>query len=382
MTSRAKHSVLRQSVVVPFIWYNLSVLTIASISAHAVDLPLKDVFATSKGRTTRSRTVIIEVRLDSGECGLGEATPVRYVTGENIRSVRSAIRMAGELLIAREFADWREASLLLERHFPNAPTARAGLEIALLDLSAKLAGQPIYEFLGGHRSVVQTDETISVVPPEQAGREAREAWDQGIRHIKIKTDGGPEDIPRVLAVAEAAPQADIKVDANQAFSPDSAVAFVENLEEAGVRLSLLEQPTPKDDIAGLKHVSDNVSVPVFADESAVTPANVLRLAEERAVSGVNIKLMKSGVRGAMEIAHICRRAGLSLMIGCMLESKIGQSASIHFACATQAFTHFDLDSDNIIAEQPVTGGFTRTGGELEISDAPGLGVEWSGLQGL
>jgi L-alanine-DL-glutamate epimerase-like enolase superfamily enzyme len=351
------------------------VFTITSITARAIDLPLKDVFATSKGRTTQSRTVIIEVQADSGESGLGEATPVKYVTGEGIRSVRSTIASSAELLIGRRFKDWREASLLLERYFPNAPTARAGIEIALLDLSAKSAGQPIYEFLGGQRKVIQTDETISVVAPDQAGREAREAWDQGIRHFKIKTDGGAEDIPRVLAVLEAAPEADIKVDANQAFSPQAAVAFVQNLEKAAVHLSLLEQPTPKGDIAGLKHVSDNISVPVFADESAVTPADVLRLAEQQAVSGVNVKLMKSGIRGGLEIVHICRRAGLSLMIGCMLESKIGQSASIHFACATQAFAHFDLDSDNIIAEQPVTGGFTRTGGELEITDAPGLGVE-------
>jgi L-Ala-D/L-Glu epimerase len=339
-----------------------------------MDLPLKDVFATSKGRTTRSRTVIIKLQVDSGEYGLGEATPVRYVTVEDIRSVESTIGNATDILIGRPLGDWREASLLLERHFAKAPTARAGIEIALLDLSAKLAGQPAYEFLGGQKLVVETDETISVVTPEQARREAHESWDQGIRKFKIKTDGGPKDIPRILAVLEAAPQAEIKVDANQAFSPQAAVAFVENLEKAGVQISLLEQPTPKDDIAGLKHVTDNVSVPVFADESAITPANVLRLANEQAVNGVNIKLMKSGIRGGLEIVHICRQAGLSLMIGCMLESKIGQSASLHFACATQAFAHFDLDSDNIIAEQPVTGGFTRAGGMLEIVDGLGLGV--------
>lgn len=348
--------------------------TITSISARAIDLPLKDVFATSKGRTSRSRTVIIKVQADSGEYGLGEATPVRYVTGEGIRSVESTIGNATDILLGRQLGDWREASLLLERHFPNSPTARAGIEIALLDLSAKLAGQPAYEFLGGQKLVVETDETISVVPAEQAKREAREAGDQGIRKFKIKTDGGPNDIPRILGVLEAAPEAEIKVDANQAFSPQAAVAFVENLEKAGVQISLLEQPTPKEDIAGLKHVTENVPVPVFADETAITPANVLRLANEQAVNGVNIKLMKSGIRGGLEIVHICRQAGLGLMIGCMLESKIGQSASLHFASATQAFGHFDLDSDNIIAEQPVTGGFTRTGGRLEIGDEPGLGV--------
>ena len=346
---------------------------ILSVSAKPVELPLKEVFATAKGRTTVSNTLIIEVRLDSGHIGLGESTPIRYVTGESVRSARSVVARATDLLIGAELSDWRSLSLMLHREFPNAPAARAGLETALLDAAAKLAGQPLYAYLGGSRTTVETDETVSVVPPKQAAADARAAWAEGIRHIKIKAGGGPDDIPRVLAVAEAAPEADLKVDANQAFSPSAAIDFVRDLERAGIKLSLIEQPVAKDDIAGLRQVSEGISIPVYADESAVTPADVLRLVEARAVSGVNIKLMKCGFRCAFEIAQICRQAGLGLMLGCMVESKIGQSASLHFACATGAFEHFDLDSDNIIADQPVTGGFVRTGGLLEVGDGLGLG---------
>ncbi|MDO8589174.1 MAG: dipeptide epimerase [Armatimonadota bacterium] len=352
---------------------------ILSVSAKPVDLPLKQLFATAKGRTTISRTLIIEVRLDSGHIGLGESTPIKYVTGETVRSAHSTIVKAARLLCGEELSDWRRLSLTLQRRFPNAPAARAGMETALLDASAKLANKPLYEFLGGSRMTVETDETVSVVSPEQAAEEARAAWTQGIRRIKIKAGGGPEDVARVLAVAEAAPEADLKVDANQAFSPRAAIDFVRELERAGVKPSLIEQPVAKDDIAGLIQVSEAISIPVYADESAVTPADVLRLAEAHAVSGVNVKLMKCGFRCAFEIVQICRQARLGLMLGCMLESKIGQSASLHFACATQAFEHFDLDSDNIIAQQPVTGGFTRTGGKLELGDEPGLGCAISCL---
>jgi L-Ala-D/L-Glu epimerase len=348
-------------------------LRIVSVAAHLVALPLKDVFATSKGRKTRSQTVIISIALDSGIRGLGEATPVRYVTGETPRAVISAVAKARRLLINEDPSDWRELSARLEKALPNSPTARAGLEIAMLDALAKSQDVPLYGYLGGRKSSFATDITISVLPPEQAADFAREASRLGFSRLKLKANGTPEDTLRVMAVAAAAPGADIKVDANQAFTQELAVSFVQSVEKAGIKLSLLEQPVPKDNTAGLKYVSERISVPVFADEAVMTPADALRLAEAKAVSGINIKLMKSGVKGAIEIIDVCRQAGLGLMIGCMLESAIGISASMHLACATQAFDHFDLDSDMLIASQPVKGGFTRTGETLEVSDQPGLG---------
>jgi L-Ala-D/L-Glu epimerase len=350
---------------------------IVSVSAYPVQLPLKEPFTTAKGRKTHSPTVIIKIILDSGLFGLGEATPVQYVTGETIESVENSIIMATSALTDADPADWRALSLLLEEALPDSASARAGLEMALLDAASRVEDVPLHVFLGGRKSLVVTDTTIPIVSPPHAAELAAAAWDQGVRHLKMKANGTPDDIRRILAVAGAAPEAEIKIDANQAFSPAGAVAFIHVLERAGVHPALFEQPVASDDVAGLKYVSDNAPVPVYADESAVTPADVIRLVEARAVSGVNIKLMKSGPRGALEIVDICRQAGLSLMIGCMLESRIGLSAALRIACAAQAFDHFDLDSDVLVADQPVTGGFTRTGDTLEVDDQPGLGCEFT-----
>ena len=79
--------------------------------------------------------------------------------------------------------------------------------------------------------------------------------------------------------------------------------------------------------------------------------------------------------GALEIKSICMATGLDLMFGCMLESRIGLSAAVHIGCATSAFGVFDLDSDLLVADQPIRGGAQRVGPVLRVSDSPGLGCE-------
>ncbi|MGB9620656.1 MAG: enolase C-terminal domain-like protein, partial [Armatimonadota bacterium] len=89
------------------------------------------------------------------------------------------------------------------------------------------------------------------------------------------------------------------------------------------------------------------------------------------------KIQKAGMIGALEIKSICRAAGLDLMFGCMLESRIGQSAAVHIACGTCAFSVFDLDSDLLLADQPFKGGVERRGATLRVLNRPGLGCEVS-----
>jgi L-alanine-DL-glutamate epimerase-like enolase superfamily enzyme len=147
------------------------------------------------------------------------------------------------------------------------------------------------------------------------------------------------------------------------------------LLKRGLNIRLLEQPVDAADLDGMRDIINRLPVPVFADESAQTPADVIEIVRYKAASGINVKVMKSGMVGALEIKSICRAAGLDLMFGCMLESKIGQSAAAHIGCGMNAFGVFDLDSDLLIAEQPVTGGAQRNGATLRVSDRPGLGCE-------
>jgi L-alanine-DL-glutamate epimerase-like enolase superfamily enzyme len=84
--------------------------------------------------------------------------------------------------------------------------------------------------------------------------------------------------------------------------------------------------------------------------------------------------MKSGLSGAMEIIAMCRKAGVTLMLGCMLESHIGIGAAVHLACGTGAFDYLDLDAPLLLKEDIAHGSFTLRRDVLTPGESPGLGA--------
>ncbi len=262
---------------------------------------------------------------------------------------------------------------------PDSPAARAGLEMALYDAWAKYWHLPLWQHFGGAQARLTTDMTIPLVAPDAAADLARAAWAEGFRALKIKVgdaDGPDADLARIAAIVRAVPAVRLRVDANQAFAPDSAVRFAQSLAATGANVELLEQPVPREDFAGLKYVRERVEMPVFADESARSVPEVLRLLREDAVDGVNVKLMKSGLAGALEIITLCRASGKKLMLGCMLETGLGIAAAAQIAGGLSAFDYLDLDSHRLLQPVPgLSGGFVCEGEELVVgANAPGWGV--------
>ncbi len=343
--------------------------------ARPINLPLREPFETAKRRAVSSPTVIIE--LVAGDItGCGEATPVQYVTGEDITTVTRDIAIASEVLCGMSLSEYMLAARKLAEALPNAKTARAGVEIALFDAVSKSQGVPMYAFLGGTPMRIETDVTIPILPPQRARASAAELSARGFRIFKAKVGKDEdEDIARVMAISEGAPGCCFVLDANQGFQPAQAVEFIKNLLARGIKIRAFEQPVNAMDLDGMRFVTKNANVPVFADEAAQTPADVKEIARSKAATGINVKLMKCGMFGALEIVSICKKAGLDLMFGCMLESKIAQSAAVHIACGTGAFTVFDLDSDILLADQPIRGGAQRAGAMLNVSARQGLGCE-------
>ncbi|HEU4754882.1 MAG TPA: enolase C-terminal domain-like protein, partial [Armatimonadota bacterium] len=100
----------------------------------------------------------------------------------------------------------------------------------------------------------------------------------------------------------------------------------------------------------------------------------LRVAATGAAHGINIKLAKAGMLGALQIIAIARAAGLKLMIGCMLETLPGNGAAVHFACGTGAFDYLDLDSHMLVGIETPGLPFEQRGDELRVrADVPGTG---------
>jgi L-alanine-DL-glutamate epimerase-like enolase superfamily enzyme len=280
------------------------------------------------------------------------------------------------LVEGQDAAAWRPLATRLTASFEQQATARAGVEVATLDALTRSWGVPLYKFFGGRQTSVTSDLSIPIVAPEQVARLARQHMASGARTLKLKVGTTvARDLDRVLALVDGAPDAAIILDGNQGYTPSAALELLAALERENVRPILFEQPTHRHDLEGLRFVTERAGVPVAADESVHTAADALRVARLGAANVVNIKLMKSGVVEALDVAAICRAAHIDLMIGAMMESRLGSAVSAHLAAGLGGFTYVDLDIPMLLAEDPFTGGYTQDGMDYQLdSAAPGHGV--------
>ncbi len=345
-------------------------MMITEISVEKYSLPLREPFRIALGSVERSENFL--VRISSGEIyGVGEGAPAQFITGENQEGCISFIESVKKSLIGRELTP----EILDEklRRFNNMPSARAALDIALYDLIARHLSVPLYRFLGGFRDKIETDMTIGIASPEVVEKKAYQAISEGYRIIKLKAEGNVmRDFERVKTLQELGVK--IRIDANQGFSPDSAVRFIKMIGDFDVEF--IEQPVKAGDIDGLRYVRENSEIPVFADESVLTAVDALNVIQHEAVDGINIKLMKAGgITEAIRILHVAESAEIPCMIGCMLESRVSLTAGAHLALAFKNIRYVDLDSHKFLKDDPVEGGMEVQNGYIRVPNRPGLGIE-------
>jgi L-alanine-DL-glutamate epimerase-like enolase superfamily enzyme len=320
--------------------------------------------------------VLVRVVLADGTVGLGEASLFWPSGGETQQTALAAVRGMTPLLEGQDAAAWRPLAMSLAAGFQAQAAARAGVESAILDALTRSWGIPLYQFFGGTETQVETDITIPVVPPEHVTELAREYVARGATTLKLKVGiEVDDDADRVLAAVEGAPDCDLILDGNQGYTPSEALDLLQALSAEDVRPVLFEQPVHRQDLEGLRFVTERAGVPVAADEAVHTAADALRIARMGAASAINIKLMKSGIAEAMDIAAVCRSAHLELMVGAMMESRLGVAASAHFIAGLGGFAYVDLDTPMLLAEDPFEGGYEQTGMVYSLAAVgAGLGV--------
>lgn len=350
---------------------------IVCVEVLPFDIPLKESFHIFLGDFQSSKNVLVKVQLSNGIIGYGEGSECGFITGDIQETMLSVLRYVQPILIGQDIHGWRKILAEGRKMLSGHPSAFWALETALIDAYTQVLGVPLYAFLGGAKEQVETDITISIVTPERAKELVQAALVQGFSNFKIKVGKNlADDFARVHAVAETAPEANLRIDANQGYTPKEAVQFIQTLWQEGIGVQLLEQPVQKDDLFGLKYVCDHSPVPVVADESVFDVRHVLEVVRLRAADVINIKLAKcGGILAALDMIALAKSAGIELMLGCMLESNIGIASSVHLACGTGAFTYLDLDGHLLIENCLLAGGFTTNGAILSVDPTiAGLGI--------
>lgn len=351
---------------------------ITAINAKQLTRDLTTPFEISLGTQTSLSNVVLNVELEDGTVGIGEAAPMTTVTHETQKTVLAAVDFARTLLTGMEIENTHGIHTVLKHHLETQHAARAGIETAVFDALGHVWGCSIAELAGGVGAPVITDDTIGIVGPAEARSQASAAIEADFDHIKIKIGNDVrEDVERVTAVREVAPNAEIKVDANQGYYPAEAIQFADRAAALDLDVALFEQPVDEDDLRGLKRVREAVRIPVAADESVCTAADAARVAVMEAADVINIKVQKSGIVDALDITSIAEAHGLDLMIGMMLESSIGVTAGAHIVAGTGSFTYVDLDGHFSIAD-PITEWSYQPTHEVQ-GHGLGLDIEYDAL---
>lgn len=363
-------------------------MKITDIKLGMLRVPLKTPFKTALRTVEAVEDIVVCIHTDTGHVGYGEAPATAVITGDTHGSIVEAIRkFIAPRLIGQEVANLNRITQLIQEALEKNTSAKAAVEIAVYDLFGQLYGAPLYKMLGGGDPVITTDITISVDYIDKMVADSISAVERGFESLKIKVgkDIGV-DVERVKAIYAAVEgRALLRLDANQGWTAKQAVHAITLLEDAGVRLELVEQPVKAQDLDGMKYVTERVHTPIMADESVFGPTEVIELIRMRAADIINIKLMKTGgLSNAVRIADIAALYGMECMIGCMLESSISVAAAVHLAVAkANAITRVDLDGPSLCAFNPVDGGVIFNESEISVTDAPGLGIrEIRGLEAL
>ena len=350
-------------------------MKIASIETWSHTMRLSNPYTIAYETIDTTINVFVKIATTDGIVGFGCAAPDLEVTGETSESViKTCDDIIEPMLKGSDPLRYAYQLNKLTEQRKIHPSAVAMIDMALFDIVGKRANLPIYKMLGGFREKMKTSVTIGILPLKETVETAKRYIENGFSILKIK--GGldvDEDVERIKKVRELVGSSVLlRFDANQGYSVYESLKFVEETRKA--KIELLEQPTSKQEPDLLGKVTNNVHIPVMADESLMNLVDAFKLARKDLVDTVNIKLMKvGGIDEALKINAVAKAANLEVMVGCMDESALGIAAGLHFALARPNIEYADLDGHLDLIDDPASGAVILKNGTLYPTNLPGLG---------
>jgi muconate cycloisomerase len=355
-------------------------LSIERVEVFGVAVPLvgggfKNAYVTK----TVQKSAVVRVTAAGGVVGLGNIDPSPGYSTETIEESLAVLR--GKLapgVIGVDAANIHVLNARLDAVTPGFLDAKAAIEMACVDLTARALGVPVHAYLGGAvKERLSFNAWIGIVPPEEAAAEARKWFERGFRSAKIKVGGGIEaDRDRVKAVREAVgSRMVLRIDANAGYDADDAIRLARLVQP--YELQLFEQPVPALDLAGLARVRREAGgVPIMADESILDHASLIAVIRADAADIVKLKVMKQGgFHHAAAMLATAEAAGMRCVVGHGFGLGINTMAEIMLA-ATSANVIDGLECvgplktvDDITIEKLDLGA-----GFLGLPPGPGLGV--------
>jgi muconate cycloisomerase len=373
-----------------------SVPVVRDIQTFVVQLPTRRVHQWTGLTEPIGRYLLVKMTDEDGRVGWGEAPALKDWGGEFGRYFGESVAIADLVIckymrpavIGLDLGNVVELHARMDACMKGYPYSKAAIEFAYLDLTGKSLGVPVHTLLGGKlRDHVLVTHSIGLISVEDAAAEAAQVASEGIKTIKIKIGvDADRDVKTVGEVrAAAGDRVEICVDANEGYkTPGEAIRAVRRM--AKFNLKYVEQPVTG--IERLAEVARAIDEPVMADESAWNSHDVIQIIEKKAAQIVSIYTTKpGGLYRAMEVAAVCRAAGILCNVNGSVETGVGNLANIHLAASAPAVTlsnvvpvstpaaeqHGQVGGiyyrDDLLVE-----GLSLTDGAIRVPTGPGMGI--------
>lgn len=328
-------------------------VTISEVEVRPMALEMTSPFGIATGALTRADNVYFLLHLSSGEVGFGEAAPFPAVNGETSAQVVDELRSHRAAWIGQPVMDAERLSQACRGNLCGS--AKAALDIALVDAWAKTAGVSLHHWFGSAGSRVQTDFTLTTGEANLGGR-AAELIKRGYRVLKVKVGGDVSlERERLSVLGAACSGATLLLDGNAGLERVAdALALLQHADALGLKVTGFEQPFGKWEFGAHAELQAQTPVPVILDESIRGVNDIVKTHSLRAGRGINLKLQKTGVFETRQMYIVARALGLQVMMGAMVESAMGIAAATSLVHGLGGVSWVDLDTNHWLRADPTS----------------------------
>jgi O-succinylbenzoate synthase len=350
-------------------------MKISQINLFHLRMPLVSAFETSFGHYLTRDCVLVEAYAD-GLVGYGEC-PADFDPGYSYETVGTAWHILKDFLIPAILDQEITGTEELQQRMVFARghlMAKASLEMALWDLFGKAQGKSLQVLLGGVSDKVDVGVSVGLQESPHTLVDVVQGYLQlGYQRVKIKIKPG-RDVGDASAVRKDFPQLRLQVDANSAYTLESA-SSLDPLDELG--LLLIEQPLAEDDLWDHRQLQSRFRTPICLDESITSLRLARQALEMKSCRVINIKAGRvGGLSQGQAIHDLCRDQGIPVWCGGMLETGVGRASNLALASlpgftlpgdisATDRYYNEDITNERFVLNPDST---------ITVPEAPGLGI--------
>lgn len=354
-------------------------MLIQRIQPIAISLPLIKPVKMSFEEVRNAENLLVRLETRGGIVGWGEAASAPTMTGETLGSMVAAVRYLAEKLEGMPVGDIGAIMTRAGQFLYGNNGAKAAIEMALLDAHGQACGKPVYELLGSkRRDRIPALRLIGTGSTEGDIAETKQRLAEGYVAIKIKVGvASPEaDAERARAVAASVVNDDVLIctDANQAWTPEEAVRFVQAI--ADTRIEFFEQPVAGHDVEGMARVAAASRVKIGVDEGLHSIDDLRRHHAMKAAQGCSLKTIKlGGIYPVFEAARLCEQLDMKVNLACKIaEAGIASAGLLHLAASIPALDWGVSLSSPYLADDIVADSIRLVDGHFTVPAGPGLGI--------